>query len=343
MLPGEVPAADKFYTDMLALSAAALRAARQAWQKVNPNSIVDSWDSALTGLLETVALLQIQAASTAAAMVPNALAEQRLTARPEAAFRPESMAGWASDGRPLESLLATPAETALDALRAGRTPVAALAAGRASVERIVRTQITDAGRVSAGVAVAVRPRTGWVRMLTPPSCDRCLILAGRFYRWSSGFDRHPNDDCVSVPSNEDRGDDLRTDPDAYLKSLSAAEQDRLLGKANAQAWRDGADLNQLVNALRGMRNASVFGQDIQITTEGTTTRGLAGQRLIEQGARVVEEQAEFVRRLSRSGEVTRRVRRQRVQVPRLTPESIYGLAKDRADALRLLRRFGYIL
>lgn len=33
---------------------------------------------------------------------------------------------------------------------------------------------------------------GYVRMLTPPSsCDRCVILAGRWYRWNQGFERHP--------------------------------------------------------------------------------------------------------------------------------------------------------
>lgn len=343
MLPGELPAADGHYLAMLRLAATVLRLVRRGWASVDPLDIAASWDRALAGILTGFTDLQLEAAVLGSEMVTEALMQQGLRTRPEGRFNPNSLAGWASDGRPLESLLATPAGVSLDALNAGRTPAEALDVGRASVERIARTQIADAGRVAAGVEVAVRPRTGWVRMLTPPSCSRCLILAGRFYRWSDGFDRHPNDDCVSIPSAEDRGGDLRTDPDAYLKSLSKEAQDRLLGKANAQAWRDGADLNQVVNARRGMQNATVFGQDVQITTEGTTTRGLAGQRLIAQGARVAEEQAEFVRRQSRSGEVTRRVRRQRVQTPRLTPESIYDLAKDREDALRLLRRFGYIL
>lgn len=317
MLPGELPAADQHYLEMLRLSAAALALVRRAWSTVDPGRIVDTWDRALAGILSDFVMLQATAAAVGSGMVGEALRQQGIRAAPEARFRPESMAGWASDGRPLETLMFTPASVALDALDLG-TPEDALAAGRASVERIARTQVADAGRVAAGVEVTTRPRTGWVRMLTPPSCDKCLILAGRFYKWSDGFDRHPNDDCVSIPAAEDRPGDLRTDPDAYLKSLTPAEQDEVLGKANAQAWRDGADLNQLVNAKRGMsttvdgvRTPVLTPEGLQATTVGTTNRALAGKRL--------------------------RGRQ------RLVPESIYDIAVDRADALRLLKLHGYIV
>jgi GNAT superfamily N-acetyltransferase len=308
MLPGELPAADRHYLEMLRLSATVLTLVRRAWATVNPDQIVETWDRALAGILGDFVTLQATAAAVSSAMVGEALRQQGIRSTPEARFRPESMAGWASDGRPLESLLFRPAGVALDLIDAGTAPPDALEAGRASVERIARTQIADAGRVAAGVEVTTRPRTGWVRMLTPPSCERCLILAGRFYRWSDGFDRHPNDDCVSIPSAETRADDVRTDPDAYLKTLTPAEQDRLLGKANAQAWRDGADLNQLVNAKRGMAT-TVDG--VKVTTEGTTGRGFAGRRL--------------------RGE------------QRLVPESIYKMAADREDALRLLHQHGYLV
>jgi hypothetical protein len=338
MIAGEMAVADRHYQEMRRLEAFAVALLQRAWSKVDPNNLDESWAREAARVFTPFVNLQLQAATLGAAYAAAALIAQGIRVRAEAKVRPETLAGWASDGRPLESLLAAPADVAVQV-----APEQALDAGRASVNRIARTQIADASRVAAGMDRVTRPRVGWVRMLTPPSCSRCLILAGRFYRWSDGFDRHPNDDCISVPAEEDRAGDLRTDPDAYLKSLPAAEQDRILGKANAQAWRDGADLNQVVNAKRGMQDTTVFGQQTQITTEGTTTRGLAGQRLISQGARVAAEQGEFVRRHARGGEVTRRVRRQRVQVPRLTPESIYKFAKDRDDALRLLYRFGYIL
>lgn len=318
MLPGELPAADRHYAEMLRLSALALVLVRRSWSSVDPNKVADSWDRALGGVLADFFRLQFDAAASGAASVGAALAEQGMRSAAEARFLPESLVGWASDGRPLESLLFAPAEVALDALRDGVEPLDAVERGRVSVERIARTQITDAGRVATGVEVVTRPRVGWVRMLTPPSCERCLILAGRFYRWSDGFDRHPNDDCVSIPAAEDRPGDLRTDPDAYLRSLSIEEQDRLLGKDNAQAWRDGADLNQVVNAKRGMsttvndrRVRVLTPEGLQATTTGVTRRALAGQRL--RGGR------------------------------RLVPESIYQVATDRADALRLLKLHGYII
>jgi hypothetical protein len=42
------------------------------------------------------------------------------------------------------------------------------------------------------VKVGQKTSIGWIRVLDPPSCGRCAILAGRFYKWSDGFLRHPN-------------------------------------------------------------------------------------------------------------------------------------------------------
>lgn len=50
-------------------------------------------------------------------------------------------------------------------------------------------------------------------------------------------------------------DDIRTDPKAYFDSLDAVGQDELLGKAGAQAVRNGADMAKVVNARRGMYTA----------------------------------------------------------------------------------------
>lgn len=59
-----------------------------------------------------------------------------------------------------------------------------------------------------------------------------------------------------MPVSEDVPDDVRTDPRAYFDSLSAAEQDDLLGKTGAAAAREGADLAKVVNARRGMQTAA---------------------------------------------------------------------------------------
>jgi hypothetical protein len=360
MLPGVLPVVDAHHREMRRLEAVATLIVRKAWKRIDPGNIAESWPPQVERILGAFTAVQVDAAARGGGYSQDTLRAQGIRSEPVGSFVPETFAGWASDGRLLSTLLETPAGVALDRLRAGAPTPVALDAGQISVERIARTQIADAGRVAASVDIAVRPNVGWTRMLNPPSCARCVVLAGRFYRWNAGFDRHPQDDCVHVATNAAaaRREGLVDDPRDYFRSLSDTEQNRTFTKDGAQAIRDGADIGQVVNARRGMSTAgrdefgqrvgrlarsSVFGQDVFTTLEGTTTRGIAGKRLISEGARLSGESAETVRRRSRGGDVNRTVTRQRVQVPRLMPESIYALATDRADAVRLLRRFGYIV
>lgn len=358
MLPGVLAAVDEHYLEMQELELLSVAMMLRLWDLIDLDDIVASWDSSIADVLPRFAGLQLAAAARGSGYAGATLREQNVTSAPEASVVPEALVEWASDGRPLESLLRVPLEVVGKRLDDGASLDDAMSAGRASVRRIAHTQIGDAGRVAAGVDVATRANVAWVRMLSGTSCSRCVGLAGKVYRWNEGFDRHPQDDCIHVPTTVDLGRyELATDPKKYFDSLSREEQDRRFTAAGAQAIRDGADINQVVNARRGMSTAGrdqfgnrvgrmattrVFGEDIFTTLEGTTTRGLAGQRLIAEGARLSGQRAETVRRISRNGEVERVVTRQRVQIPRLMPESIYAIADDRAHALRLLRRNGYI-
>ncbi|HET7386992.1 MAG TPA: hypothetical protein VFJ19_10055 [Nocardioidaceae bacterium] len=122
-------------------------------------------------------------------------------------------------------------------------------------ERLVQSLIQDAGRAAESVATAVREDVGWVRQLTPPSCSRCVVLAGRVYRWSDGFLRHPGDDCITVAVRD--GDETRTvDP----LELYRNGQVRGLSKADAQALEDGADFNQVVNVRSKKAGLSEAGE-----------------------------------------------------------------------------------
>lgn len=159
---------------------------------------------------------------------------------------------------------------------------------------------------------------------------------------------------MHVPSGEDTADDVRTDPKAWFASLSREEQDRQFTKSGAQAIRLGADISQVVNARRGaygltpagaritaeearalrggrdrgrLQAVDVYGRQVYITTEGVTTRGVAGRRL---GARETGAKRSNGRYLS-------------ARPPRLMPESVLAIAgDDRDEALRLLKRFGYV-
>jgi hypothetical protein len=120
-----------------------------------------------------------------------------------------NFAGLSSDGRDLEGLLVGAVVKAKEATRRGKSEAEAMAAGANYLNLVVGTQISDAGRAADQVALVVagddpstasgkivntegkHVRYGWVRMLTPPSCARCVILAGRFYKWNDGFLRHP--------------------------------------------------------------------------------------------------------------------------------------------------------
>ena len=124
---------------------------------------------------------------------------------------------------------------------------------------------------------------------------------------------------------------MRTSPSEYLDSLDEGQLAKVLGgRANARAYADGADLNQLVNAQRGIRTAQIDGRNIKYTTEGTTRHGLAASRMIDSGYA-----KEFVKNGGRYTKVDR---------PRLMPETIYArCGDDHEKALGMLYKYGWIL
>lgn len=120
------------------------------------------------------------------------------------------------------------------------------AANSAALVRVVETLVRDAGRTARAVDTATRPAvTGYVRSLRLPSCGRCVILAGRVYRWSDGFLRHPRCDCLHTPV-ADAGPELITDPDTALRRGQVTG----LSQGDLAAVRAGADLGQVVNVRR---------------------------------------------------------------------------------------------
>jgi hypothetical protein len=299
---------------------AAERTAGALWGRVDQGRILDSWKLIVPALLQTLLVAQTQAAAQATPYVDDAVEVQGGGNDPEGQILPFALTGWASDGRPLNTLLLSPAFTSIEALRRGASTPRAMALGRVHANMIASTQVSDAYRVAASVASTTRRVTRYTRAITPPSCSRCIILAGSDRSWKTDFKRHPRCNCISVPVVGDPREDLITDPKAYFDSLSEAEQDRIFTKAGARAIRDGADMARVVNARRkaaGMTGAAegqrrslqrrdVFGQDL-FTTAELAVFGSRGQRLV-----------------------------------RLMPESIYEIAKDQADALRLLKVHGFI-
>jgi hypothetical protein len=238
----------------------AQRTAAQAarlWQQIDTGRIALSWRELLPGLLTAVATSQATAAAGSDIYIDDALQAQGFDAPAAGRVVSTAFAGTASDGRDLIGLLYEPAVSALVSIQQGNTLARAKATGLMRLDTIVRTQMADAGRAAESVAIAARPRvSGYVRMLSQPSCSRCIILAGRWYRWNAGFRRHPRCDCRAAPAQENVAGDLTTDPKVAFHSMGADEQDRAFGKAGAQAIREGADIAKVVNANRGTYTAA---------------------------------------------------------------------------------------
>lgn len=306
------------YRRRKALVRAVDAAAKRLWEGLDPHALRLSWATAGYALLAVITQAQQAAAMTATAYVTDVLAEQGSDGAP--AVNAASLAGIASDGRPLVTLLEQPLIATLAAIGQGMPLGPALLAGEVSIRMIAGTQVADAGRVADGVAITGSRHGGYVRMLNPPSCSRCAILAGRWYAYNAGFLRHPRCDCIGIPAAESLAGDLVASPKAYFASLTEADQNRIFTNAGAQAIRDGADIGQVVNARRGMHTAG----GRAFTTEATTARGSFGA--------------------SAGALVKLAGQRYRVAVvPRLMPEQIYRDAADRDEAIALLKRFGYLL
>lgn len=380
MLPDS---ARSHYRTVQRIQATLLVSLRRLWRQMHPDaSWSRQWETVGPRAVTLVSAAQLLAAREADAYVADVLRELGLVAQASAGvIAPAAYVGVAGDGRDLGSLLAgsvahagrhfgraqevsaavametkayNAAMSALDPDYVAPTVAPfdqdlaareALASGGSWLTMAARTAVADVSRAAESAAMTTHRQVGgYVRMLNPPSCGRCTILAGRFYRWNAGFDRHPGCDCVHIPSSEAIAGDLTVDPQAYFDSLDAAGQAKLVGSlSNAQAVRDGADIGQVVNAYRksaGMQVAqaspiqtmTAAGRQIKYTTEGTTRRGAGYSAMRSHGAVRASEDAR------RAGE-----RYFRATPVRVMPETIYRIADDRDDAIRLLKLYGWIL
>lgn len=314
-------AATRFYSTQQRVNRVARLEVRRLWRKMGAD-FEGGWRRIAPQVLAIITEAQSAMANEASTYVPALLDSTGQPDKPEGTLAPSAFAGTASDGRRLDTLAYQAVVKSGDAYNKGATQTQALSTGGSWLDLMVQKQVADIAASAVGVMLTSRPQlTGYVRYLNPPSCQRCAILAGRWYRWSSGFQRHPHCDCVMLPAKsagyaETEG--LISDPMQAFKNGHIRD----LTKAQTKAIEDGADINQVVNARRGMDTVGLFGRQTQITREGVTRRGLYG---------------------SRHNDPTRSPMQKEADQARLTPETIYRIAEDRDHAIRLLRKYGYIL
>lgn len=345
MLGQQLPqSAEVYAADQRAEIGAAVSAVGRLWGRMGQDFDA-SYAGLESSLLTVLDVAQERVAASALAYIPAVLAEtgqsRALTARYE--ISPTALVGTAGDGLGTDSLAYEAVIRTKAAVKAGAPSVAdALASGGRFLSLAVGTMLSDTGRTAEKMAAYARPVSGFVRMLTPPSCGRCIILAGQRTGNGRAFERHPGCDCRNIPASESIAGDLTVDSRSYLDGLDEAGLRKAFGsKANAQAYVDGADPNQIINAYRrqmlsngsyagGVRPAQVYNRSVKYTTEGSTRRGFAYTRM--QSARYARAQGEV-----------KRGRYTALRAPRLMPESIYQIATSKADADRLLRLYGWIL
>lgn len=320
--------AEEYQAGQRARIAATLAAVNRQWRRMGPEFDA-SWRMIRPRVTQIVAAAQVDVTDPASGYVSRVLREtgQDRADDPFVDVDASPLVGFAGDGRRVSTLLdGAPARAKL-AVAKGATSRQALQSGGQWLNLATGTALSDAGRQAEVLHTAARPVGGYVRMLSPPSCSRCAVLAGKWFRKNQGFARHPGCDCRHIPASEGVAGDLRLNANDYFESLPVEEQERVFTKAGAGVIREGADPSQVVNTRRGMTTAQQnprgwipkgrqvpvdrYGQRVFVTTEGTTKHGLASRKST-----------------GRRGE-------------RLMPESIVQIAEDRQDLVRLLKLHGY--
>ncbi|MER5653441.1 hypothetical protein ABT076_10540 [Streptomyces sp. NPDC002131] len=309
---------------------------QELWRLLDLGDLTGSWDAGIgTRMADAVAAGQLASAGLADDYVDEIADAEGADPERAGSVRPSAFSGLAADGRGLDSLMYLSVITTKQGLGHGLAADDAMMRGLQRALMLSTSEVTQAGRSAVGSSMAgKRTIQGYVRVVQPPACSRCIILAGKEYGWNKGFQRHPRCDCVHLPTtliarNQHRDQGGFIDPNAYFSRLSRAEQDRVFTAAGARAIREGADMGQVVNARRGMYTTTAYGRTLRATREGTTTRGFFYR----------QERARDIAR----GRVPADIGRQyRLMSPRLLPEQIFELAGSRDEAIAMLRRFGYL-
>jgi hypothetical protein len=311
------------------------------WKRLAAADLSASWLQGLgAAMVRAVSAGQLVAASTGQPYIEAMVRMDGLSSdylEQAARVDARSFSGVAADGRTLDSLLYLPVIRTKTLIGGGLTLQEAMLAGQAQLLRMAASEVADAGRGAAGVAmVANRSVTGYVRQVRAGACARCAILAGRWYRWNADFQRHKRCACYGVPATDVRPG-RHVNPMSFFNGLSRAEQDRRFTIGGAEAIRNGADIYKVVNAGRSTVTLDAYGKKVVATLEGTTRRGEFFQQMRREA-----EQRTGQRFARGRADVEQGLPRFHLKTPRLTPSEILRLSEDRDELIGMLKRFGYL-
>lgn len=313
---------EEYQHSQAALAQSVLLLTRRQWDRMDS---LDDWPEIEQRVTVLTAAGQKQAAERAITYTASTLGV-------EPVVNPAPLVGVANDARPLNTLLYSSVVTARTTYTATADQ---LERGRQALAMLVHTVVADAGRAAGGVQITATKNAGYIRAVSPPCCQRCAVLAGKWSRWSEAFERHPQCDCQNIPSldgaSQDWSSQLELDD---IKDLTQAQR---------EAVEDGADLMQVINAKRRSTADGMW------TSEGVTKRG----QYVKAWQDYIRLNPGFQSRYwLPEVPLPKGVRRQ-LAPSRPTPERIYRLASARPEHLRreipdrqyaqaMLARYGYI-
>lgn len=263
------------------------------WRRMG-NEFDTSWGRIRPQAIDLVQDGRQAAINRALAYTPAVLAETGQPDDPTGDLRADRFLTTGPDGRGVDTLLDEAVIRAKVGVGRGLSPEEGLAIGGRFLTAATLTLLADTRREVFSADIIQRPAlTGYVRMLNPPSCNRCIILAGKWFRWNSGFERHPRCDCQHIPGAENVVGDQRTDPYEMFRSLTPEEQERVFGRSEARAIREGADIYRVANVsnpkrgLATVKGARRFGSPTRFTVDdiyrNAGTRTNAIRMLREEG------------------------------------------------------------
>ena len=316
------PVAKQFQRTRRNETAEVAESVQRQWRRMGAN-FDSSWAMVGGNITAIVKLAQRDAAEQSRDYFVNVLEETGQTVhlndgRPNI----DAFVGLNGDGRNLETALYGAVIEAKKNIAAGGTVATALQSGQKWVTRASGFALADTCRAVNRVQFPSMKVGGYVRVLTAPSCARCAVLAGKRYESDVAFERHPNCDCQHLPASDEVSEDMLFNAEEYFDSLSPEMQDKIFTKAGAEAIRNGADINQVVNARRGMYTTA---DGATATREGVTRRGLFGSA-------------------QRRHAKTSGGRYGRATSARLMPEQIQKIAGDDQERyLNLLKHYGYLI
>lgn len=278
MLP---EASSSQYRDQQAISGTTAAAVSKLWSQMG-DDFDESWAGLRPQMVNVVETGRRAAVAVAAPYTSRVLAETGQAAEPIGRLNLDTFLESAPDGRSIPTLYDQAVVKSKLAVRSGLSTETALFAASQWLSMTTLTTLADTRRMVYGADIIQRPTlTGYTRMLNGPSCKDCIVLAGKWFRWNEGFERHPNCDCIHIATAENVEGDARTDPYEMFKSMTPKEQEKTFGRSESRALREGADIYKVVN--QSNRRLKTANSAIDKIYRNAGTRTNAVKMLREQG------------------------------------------------------------